>query len=318
MNFWNELKQPFFALAPMEDVTNAAFRAVVNKAARPDVFFTEFMSVDGFCHPAGRESALRRLKFSPTERPIVAQIWGKEPEKFSLTAKKIAQMGFDGIDINMGCPDKSVVKSGGGSALIENPELAVKTIQAVKKQAGNLPVSVKTRLGARSIDEWQSWLKCLLEQDIANLTIHLRSRKEMSKVPAHYELIDDVIKMRDEVAPRTLITINGDIEDRAAGLKLVAQHSGVNGVMIGRGIFHYPFCFEKSARKHARAEYIELLKYHLDAFDELTNNPRKYQPLKKFFKIYVRDFIGAKELREKLMQTKTTAEAREIIAQSKI
>jgi tRNA-dihydrouridine synthase len=311
MNFWNELKQPFFCLAPMEDVTNTIFRRVVVRAARPEVFFTEFMNVDGFCHPTGRQSVARRLQFFPTERPIVAQIWGSKPQNFSLTATELGNFGFAGVDINMGCPDKSVVKSGGGAALIKNPELAVEIIRAVKSAAGTGPISVKTRLGFSKIDEWQPWLISLLGQNLAALTIHLRTRKEMSKVPAHYELIPDIIKLRDAVAPKTILIINGDIKSIPQGQSLWGENRGINGFMIGRGIFANPFCFEKNPRPHSRSELIDLLKYHLELFDK--SGCQKYEPLKKFFKIYINGFSGAKELRNKLMATIDTTQLYNIL-----
>lgn len=211
----------------------------------------------------------------------------------------------------MGCPAKSAIKSG-GSALIRNPELAVASIQAAK--SAGLPVSAKTRLGYTHVDEWQDWLTTLLEQGIINLTIHLRTKKEMSKVPAHHELIDDIVALRDRVAPQTLLTINGDIRDRAHGLELIAAHPGVNGVMIGRGIFHDPYAFSDDTSSTAR-DRLALLNHHLDLFD--TWQPKTHRPydtLKRFFKIYIRDFDGAAHVRDQLMHTRSTAEARTILA----
>ena len=227
-------------------------------------------------------------------------------------AKDLKKMGFDGIDLNMGCPVKTATKHASGSALILNPELAGEMIKAAKK--GGLPVSVKTRLGYSKVDEWEEGLGFLLKQNIVALTVHARTKKEMSKVPAHHELIPEIKQLRDEIAPQTLLLINGDIETRTHGQALIDAHS-VDGVMIGRGIFHNPFAFEKNAREHTRAELIGLLNQHLDLYDtyhELTGRP--YDTLKRFFKIYVRDFDGAAETRDKLMHTKTTEEAREVLS----
>jgi tRNA-dihydrouridine synthase len=312
MNFWESLPQPFFALAPMEDVTDLVFRRVVARAGRPDVFFTEFMNVDGFCHDQGRESVARRLEFSPTEQPIVAQIWGSNPEKFSLTAAEIAHLGFAGVDINMGCPDKKVVKSGGGAALIASSELAANIIDAAK--SGGLPVSVKTRLGYSRVDEWRPWLTTLLEQNLANLTVHLRTKKEMSKVPAHHELIPGIVALRDQIAPATKLTFNGNIADRLQARSLQEKFPGVDGWMIGRGVFANPFCF--TDHQPSREDLFDLLNYHLDLFDK--NQPRKFDPLKRFFKIYVKDFPGAAELRARLFECKTTVEIRKILKDDKI
>ncbi|MFZ1301516.1 MAG: tRNA-dihydrouridine synthase [Candidatus Microsaccharimonas sp.] len=315
-NFWNELPKPFFILAPMEAVTDVVFRHVVAKAGAPDIFFTEFVNAASFCSPKGAHSTRGRLAFTEDEQPMVAQIWGKNPEHFREMAHGLKKLGYKGIDINMGCPAKDVVKTGGGSGLIRTPELAAEIIAATK-EAG-LPVSVKTRLGDVKIDEWRGWLTHILKQDVVNLTIHLRTRKEMSKVDAHYELISEIKALRDEIAPQTLLSINGDIRDRAHGLELVEKY-GVDGVMIGRGIFQNPFAFAKNeatpTEPKSSAQLLELLNYQLDLFDKYDKElePRKFDPLKRYFKIYVRDFPGASELRDKLMHSKSTAEVRELI-----
>lgn len=356
MNFWDNLPQPFFVLAPMEDVTNVVFRHVVARAARPDVFVSEFTNAASFCSEKGEHSTRGRMTFTPDEQPIVAQIWGKNPDNFREMARVLAERGFAGIDINMGCPDKKVVKSGGGSVLIENPELAVELIKAARcgwqnyqisfeealqpvttdearqrclicddrsnscrvprMESGNSviqppPISVKTRLGYLKVEEWKPWLTTLLEQNLANLTVHLRTKKEMSKVPAHYELIPEIVALRDAVAPATKLTINGDIRNRAHGLDLARQNPGINGLMIGRGVFANPFCFTDKENL-TQTELFNLLNYHLDLFDQYQ--PRKFDPLKRFFKVYIRDFPGASELRARLMETKSTAEAREVLS----
>lgn len=313
MNFWTELPRPFFILAPMEAVTDVVFRHVVDAAARPDIFFTEFTNASSYCSEKGIHSTRGRLAFTPDEHPMVAQIWGNKPDEFAHMAKGLAEMGYKGIDINMGCPDKSVVKGGSGSGLIRTPELAAELIASAKQ--GGLPVSVKTRLGYSSTDEWREWLTHILKQDVVNLTIHLRTRKEMSKVDAHYEMIPEIKALRDEIAPQTLLTINGDVRDRQHGLELVEKY-GVDGVMIGRGIFHNPFAFETEMREHSREELLGLLKLQLDLHDKYSAElgPRNFDPLKRFFKIYVREFEGAGELRDKLMHTKSTDEVRALIA----
>jgi tRNA-dihydrouridine synthase len=313
-NFWHNLPKPFFALAPMESVTDVVFRHVIAHAAKPDIFFTEFVNASSFCSPKGAHSTKGRLTFTLDEQPIVAQIWGKNPSEFEKMSIELAKMGFTGIDINMGCPDKAVVRTGSGSALIRTPELAAHLISSAKKSG--LPVSVKTRIGDYKPDEWHNWLKFILEQDIVNLTIHLRTRKEMSKVPAHYELIPEIIKLRDEIAPQTLITINGDVMDRQQGARL-AEKYGVDGIMIGRGVFTNPYAFEDTKKDHTKTELINLLKLQLDLHDKYSAEleARKFDPLKRFFKIYIRNFPGASELRDKLMHTKSTDEARELINQ---
>lgn len=310
-NFWSELPHPFFILAPMEDVTDIVFRHVVSEAARPDVFFTEFTNTESFCHPEGIHSVRGRLTFSEDEQPMVAHIWGDKPEQFRETSIQLAKMGFKGIDLNMGCPVANVAKKGKGSGLILRPDVAAEIIQATK--AGGLPVSVKTRLGYYEIDEWKDWLKHVFEQDIANLSIHLRTRKEMSKVDAHWELIEAIKNLRDEIAPNTLLTINGDIPDRKTGLEL-AEKYGIDGVMIGRGIFHNPFAFEKEPREHTCKELLDLLRLHLSLFNKYEKDEiRQFKSLRRFFKIYVRGIRGASELRHQLMNTQSIAEARALL-----
>ncbi|HEI7477050.1 TPA: tRNA dihydrouridine synthase [Staphylococcus aureus] len=310
-NFWSELPRPFFILAPMEDVTDIVFRHVVSEAARPDVFFTEFTNTESFCHPEGIHSVRGRLTFSEDEQPMVAHIWGDKPEQFRETSIQLAKMGFKGIDLNMGCPVANVAKKGKGSGLILRPDVAAEIIQATK--AGGLPVSVKTRLGYYEIDEWKDWLKHVFEQDIANLSIHLRTRKEMSKVDAHWELIEAIKNLRDEIAPNTLLTINGDIPDRKTGLAL-AEKYGIDGVMIGRGIFHNPFAFEKEPREHTSKELLDLLRLHLSLFNKYEKDEiRQFKSLRRFFKIYVRGIRGASELRHQLMNTQSIAEARALL-----
>lgn len=311
-NFWKDLPKPFFILAPMEAVTDVVFRHVVTEAARPDVFFTEFTNAASYCSPKGEHSTCGRLTFTEDEQPMVAQIWGNNPDHFAQMARGLATQGFAGIDINTGCPDKAVVKQGSGSGLIGNYELTEQLISAAKE--GGIPVSVKARLGIRQTDEYKEWLGFLLRQDIANLTIHLRTRKEMSKVPAHFELIPEIKKLRDEIAPQTLLTINGDIRDREHGMELIEQY-GVDGVMIGRGIFTNPFAFETEKREHSREELLGLLRLQLDLHDRYDRElePRRFEPLKRYFKIYVRDFPGAGELRDQLMHTTSTAEVRALL-----
>ncbi|MTH54846.1 tRNA-dihydrouridine synthase [Bacillus mangrovi] len=310
-NFWRDLPRPFFVLAPMEDVTDVVFRHVVSAAGRPDVFFTEFTNSDSYCHPDGIESVRGRLTFTEDEQPMVAHIWGDRPDYFRQMSIGMAEMGFKGIDINMGCPVPNVAQRGKGSGLILRPDTAAELIQAAK--AGGLPVSVKTRLGFKEIDEWKEWLAHILKQDIANLSIHLRTRDEMSQVDAHWELIPEIKALRDEIAPDTMLTINGDIPDRQKGLEL-AEKYGIDGVMIGRGIFKNPFAFEKEPREHTSEEYLDLLRLQLDLQDQYAETvPRSVTGLHRFFKIYVKGFPGAAELRSKLMNTKSTDEVRALL-----
>ena len=297
----------------MEDVTDVVFRHVVQAAGAPDVFFTEFTNSDSYCHPDGIQSVRGRLVFTEDEQPMVAHIWGDKPEFFRQMSIGMAEMGFQGIDINMGCPVPNVADRGKGSGLILRPEVAAELIAAAK--AGGLPVSVKTRLGFTEMSELEDWITHLLQQDIANLSVHLRTRKEMSKVDAHYEVIPQIMVLRDKIAPQTTITINGDIADRQAGLAL-AEKYGVDGIMIGRGIFKNPYAFEKEPQSHTPQELLGLLQLQLDLQDHYAELvPRSIVGLHRFFKIYVKGFPGASDLRVRLMNTKSTDEVRAILAE---
>lgn len=323
-SFWKKLPRPFFVLAPMEAVTDVVFRQVIRRAGAPNVFFTEFANATGWVH-AGDKAIRGRLIKTDDEHPLVAQIWGGEPGDMEAFAKHCADLGFDGIDINMGCPAKSAIKSG-GSALIRKPDVAIAAIAAAK--TAGLPVSVKTRLGYSSTDEWRDWVQVLLEQDITALTIHLRTKKEMSKVPAHHELIADIKQLRDEIAPETLLIINGDIRDRKHGMELYTRY-GIDGIMIGRGIFSDPFAFVARAesrsdtthekREQNKQELLNLLNVHLALFDQWQPElQRPFETLKRFFKVYIRDFDGASDLRAALMLTNSTDEVRELVRSSQL
>ena len=339
---WDELARPFLILAPMEGVTDVMFRQVIARAGRPDLFFTEFTNVSSYASEKGRANALERLKIAPSDPPIIAQVWGREPAHFAATCGALAELGFAGVDLNFGCPDKNVNKTGGGAAMIKTPELAVECFKNARA-ATRLPVSIKTRLGWSDVNEYAEWLPVLLAQHPAALSVHLRTRKEMSKVPAHYELIPEIVRLRREISPETRLIINGDIRDRAQAIELYEQFSEVDGFMIGRGVFQNPYCFTEHAP--TREELIELLKYHLDLFEEYTNEASRrllarsrrhgarfvvrsrcredsskphsytpsYEPMKHFFKIYVNNFPGAAEFRAKLMETHSVEEARAVL-----
>lgn len=312
MSIWQELPKPFLILAPMEGVTDLAFRQVIAKAGRPNLFYTEFTNVSSYASEKGRHNALERLTITNSDKPIIAQIWGKNPDHFSEIARDLESLGFCGIDLNFGCPDKHVNKAGGGAAMIKTPELAVECYRKVCA-ATKLPVSIKTRLGFSFVDEYKTWLPTLLAEHPAALTVHLRTRKEMSKVDAHYELIPEILKMRDEISPETKLIINGDIRDRVAALRLHAEYPEIDGFMIGRGIFTNPYCFTEHTG--TREELMELLTLHLDLYEkQMSLHGLPYEPLKHYYKIYINNFPGASDVRAKLMETHSVAEAREVLS----
>ena len=317
MNILQTLPKPFFVLAPMDDVTDTVFRRVIADCAPPDLFFTEFVNVDGLQSP-GRQHLMKKVLFTKGEKPIIAQLWGKNPENFYKTAQELVEMGFDGIDLNMGCPAKPVVTNGCGSALIENRPLAQAIIQATKDgAAGQVPVSVKTRLGFKKVD--LSWHEFLLQQDISMLTLHGRTQKEMSAVPAHWDLIGEVRALRDRIAPHTLYVGNGDVESREEGEALARQH-GLDGIMVGRGIFHDPFLFAEQSpwMQFSRQQRIDLFIKHVTLFEETWGeNGRPLPPLYKFCKVYINHFDGAKELREKLMSAQSVAQLQAMLQEAR-
>jgi len=273
-NFWQKLEKPIFCLAPMADVTDCAFRQIIAKYGKPDVFFTEFVSVDGLCS-GGQDKLLIDLKYGENEHPIVAQIFGSKPENFEKVARMLVKMGFDGIDINMGCPVKKVLNQRSCSALIKTPELAKEIILATKRGAGEIPVSVKTRIGFTNTDELNIWIPHILEAEPAALTVHLRTVKEMSKVPAHWEMMKRIVEIRNVMSPhrrpaekagKTLIIGNGDVTG-IDDAKRKCEETGCDGVMLGRAIFGNPWLFANLARaKH----------------DCQIEHPASYSPKNKF------------------------------------
>jgi len=330
-HFWHRLPQPFFALAPMADVTDVAFRSIIAKYSKtgeqcggPDIFWTEFVSADGLMS-AGREVLQNDLRYSEKERPIVAQLFGSNPETMEGAARLCTELGFDGIDINMGCPDRSIEKQGAGAAMIKNPEQAKEIIQSAQRGGGGLPVSVKTRLGYNT-DELEEWLPVLLETGVSAVTIHARTRKEMSKVPARFERIKRAVEIRDALNSNVLIIANGDVTDVADAQKK-AEETGCDGVMLGRAIFGNPWLFRnvdafRNSPEQAKRfegyipsvkEKLTVMTEHTELFEKLLGDVKNFAIMKKHYKAYVEGFDGAKELRMRLMEAENSKEVRGII-----
>jgi len=329
MSFWNKLPKPFFAMAPMKDVTDVAFRALVCKRGKPDIFWTEFVSADGLYHtreiakmPDEINPLMRDLQCTEEQRPIVAQIFSSKPEMISYATKLVAELGFDGVDINMGCPDRTIEKQGAGAALVKNPELAQKLIRAAK-EAGTLPVSVKTRVGynKESLDEW---LAALLEAGPAAITLHLRTRKELSLVRADWDLMKKAVEIRNKLAPGVLLIGNGDVQDLDDARAKVAA-SGCEGAMLGKAMFGNPWLFEGidglrksiigaglTKSEHGLDEKLAALVELAHGFEQLSP-PKNFAILKKHIKAFVTGFAGAAELRARLMQAKNASEIEQIV-----
>lgn len=307
-NFWKKLHKPILCLAPMADVTDCAFRKIIAKYGKPDIFWTEFVSADGLAHPVAREKLLIDLRFSKSEHPIIAQIFGANADNIFKASALCKKLGFDGIDINMGCPDRSVERQGAGACMIKNPKLAREIIRAAKEGSGGLPISVKTRIGYNK-NEIDTWLRELLSEDLAAITVHLRTRKEMSDVPAHWELMKDIVRLRDEINKETLILGNGDALD-LKDAKQKVRETGCDGVMLGRAIFGNPWLF--SGYIPTLKEKLEVMVEHTKLFEKLLGGHKNFAIMKKHYKAYVNGFDGAKELRMKLMEAENAAEIEKI------
>jgi tRNA-dihydrouridine synthase len=316
-NFWKTLPKPIFALAPMEDVTDTSFREVVAGLSDPQylhLLFTEFTSVDGMNHPKGKIRVSERLLVSRSEKnllkqkniKLVAQIWGNKPELFHKIAREItAEYEFDGLDINMGCPVKNVVKNGCCSALINQPELAKEIILATK-EATHLPVSVKTRTGVKS-HETEVWISHLMETKPAAIILHGRTQKQQSDGLADWEEIAKGVRIRDQIDPEVLFLGNGDVQSVSQGIALTSQY-GLDGVMIGRGIFHDPWFFNPEHQPPSKSERLSQLILHTQLFEQNWGGKKNLNLLKRFYKIYTNDFPGAAKLRTDLMEATTFAE----------
>ncbi len=315
---WQTLKKPFFVLAPMEDVTDAAFRALIARHGKPDVFFTEFTSADGllYADDAGQRKLRKKLLYSDSEHPIIAQLFTSDPARMEHAAHIVRDMGFDGIDINMGCPDRAIGKSRSGAALIKDTARARSLISAAKKSG--LPVSVKTRVGYAR-DELDTWLSELLAEEPAAITIHARTRNELSDVPARWEFVAKAVAIRNAIQnPRgdtsrmTKILGNGDVRD-ISDARAKADATGCDGVMLGRAIYGNPWLFADRVHPPAPQERVSALIEHLMLFDQLLSETTSYAVMKKHFKAYISGWDGARELRVGLMNTDTSAEARRVL-----
>jgi nifR3 family TIM-barrel protein len=313
--FWGKLKisgKPITALAPMANVTDAAFRRIIAKYGKPDVMYTEFVSCEGLLSE-GKKMLLNDLIFSEKERPIVAQVFGAKPKQFYECAKLVKKLGFDGIDINMGCPDKAVVKQGAGAALMKNPKLAREIIEETKRGAGKMPVSVKTRIGGVK-NEHKTWLPDLLKAEPAAIIIHARTRKEMSLVPADWKAVKEAVKIKNKLKSKTLILGNGDVASLKDAYKR-AEETKADGIMVGRGIFGNPWFFNPKidCGKITPKMKIKVLLEHAVLFEKIFGRVKNFDIMKKHFKAYINGFPGAKELRIKAMEAQNAKQLRKIL-----
>jgi len=309
MNIYEKLKKPIISLSPMEDVTDTVFRQIVLSLGRPDLFYTEFVNVQGL-NGKGRERVIHRLKYVGEEKPIIAQLWGADSKSFYEASKLISSMGFDGIDINMGCSVKNVVKSNAGSGLINVERKIVEDIiQGTKDGSKGLPVSVKTRLGWESVD--LQWIGFLLEQSLDVLTIHMRTARGIGAIKADWSYMNEIVKLRDGIAPNTLIFGNGDVHSLKEANGLVESY-GIDGVMIGRESISNPWVF--TGRENiSNEERLKVFKKHMLLYDQVWGNEKDFHGLKKFFRAYINGYEGATELRSLRMQSDSVDQVLEIL-----
>ncbi|KND50814.1 MAG: tRNA-dihydrouridine synthase B [Parcubacteria bacterium C7867-007] len=324
-SFWSKLPKPFFALAPMADVTDPAYRRLIAEYGAPHVTWTEFVSADGLYHTRekkgmkdGENPLVRDLQYSEAERPIVAQIFGSIPETIEYASELVATLGFDGVDINMGCPDRSIEKQGAGAGMIKTPELVAPIVEAARRGAargkeGGIPVSLKTRIGYHQ-ETMDTWLPVVLAAKPDALTVHLRTRKEMSKVDAHWELMARAVALRDAHSPNTIILGNGDVND-LNDARTKAEASGADGIMLGRAIFGTPWLFTDRVEV-TPAERIEALRTLAQYFSELRPT-KSFHLLKKHIKSFITGWDGAAQLRGALMNASTLEELESILAAAK-
>jgi nifR3 family TIM-barrel protein len=316
-NFWASLPKPFFVLAPLADVTDPAFRKLIAKYSKPGgphVMYTEFVSADGLAlaPEEGRKKLMRDLEFSESERPIVAQFFTATPKHMEMAAALAQELGFDGVDINMGCPADTIVWQGAGSNLIKNPPLALELIAAARQGAPSLPVSVKTRLGYNQ-DEVESWVPALLSAQPVALTLHARTKKEMSKVPAHWDRIKRAVEIRNELGSEALVVGNGDLKD-IEDAKEKIKESEADGAMLGRAIFGRPWLFSHAQDSQNVEMRLKIAVEHTKLFEQMLGDIKSFAIMKKHFKAYVEGFAGAKELRMELMETKSAAEVEQVVS----
>ena len=327
--FWGRLEKPIMCMAPMADVTDAPFRQMFAKHGLPDITWTEFVSADGlFLRPiipgvgdqpqneferialghgvSTDHPLLKDLIYTEAERPIVAQFFSKDPERMERAARLTVALGYDGFDINMGCPAKVICNQGAGSAMIKDPEGAQELIQAAIRGAEyngkKIPVSVKTRIGFNK-NEIDTWLPALLAANPVAVILHARTRKDMSKVPAKWAIIKHAVQMRDDINPDILILGNGDVDSLEEADDRVAE-TGCDGIMIGRGIFGNPWFFNRTIKKDklSEKEILGTMLEHTKLFDEILADTKSFSIMKKHFKSYIAGLPDIKSLRTELME----------------
>lgn len=317
MGFWDTLPEDFVIMAPMADVTDCAFREIIAKYSRhgqegggPDVFYTEFVASDGLANDIGRPKLMHNFKYTDNERPIVAQIFSCKPENIENAARICRELGFDGIDLNMGCPERNICKQGAGCGMIRTPELLPSVIAAAKRGAGNIPVAVKTRAGWTQ-NEIETWIPAILDCDVAALILHGRTRKVMSTIPANWDWIERAGEIVHESGKPTKFIGNGDLQS-VAQTKEYCKKYKTDGGMIARAIFGNPWLFDTNKTEVSVIEKLQVMLEHTEIFIRELSDHKNFAVMKKHYKAYVAGFDGAKDLRVQLMESQSFDEIKEI------
>lgn len=318
---WNNLKGPIICLAPMAGYTDSAYRQLVKEIAPEVICFTEFTNVKGLKY--GSRRTLAQVGYNPdVERPIVAQIFGKEPETFAEAARILEEMGVDAIDINMGCPAKKVVSSDHGSALLDNPDLAARIVEATVK-ATSLPVSTKTRLGTKQVDTKFiiDYAKLMESAGSQLITIHGRTAKQMYTGKADF---DPIYEVKKHVS--VPVIGNGDIKSIADAKEKLGN---LDGIMIGRGTMGNPWLmaeiwdafhgdtnspdYTPYTAPRTFSEKLPWTLKHMELSVQTKGEQRGVMEMRKYLAASVKDFFGASEYRQKLVRIETFDEAKKLL-----
>lgn len=328
MNFVDYLhSQKIVALSPLDGITDEAFRLTQCQIAKPDIIFTEFVSAEGLAHNAVK--LFDNLLYSSVERPIVGQLFGKDPDSFYIAAVILCALGFDGIDINLGCPAKTVTQHGSGAALIDKPELVSQIIKSVQRAISDwssnkitlkdlklkekvyqvidrnlkyskfkgkiVPtLSVKTRLGITS-DVSSTWIPFLLSHHLDFMTLHGRTLKQGYSGQADWDAIAAAAKLAHQ--SQTIFFGNGDVQSRSQALAYCQKYQ-VDGVLIGRAAMGNPWAFNDQNPEFKKKYQAMLL--HAKNFTKIFPT-RRFDPLRRHFLLYVSGHPQAKALRQKII-----------------
>ena len=308
-DFWKQLKKPIIGLAPMDGVTDYPARQIQIEVARPDILFTEFVCVEFLS--ARPEKLKRRIYFGENERPLVAQIFGHTPSAFAGIVEKIAASGFDGLEINMGCPSRNVTKSGGGGALIGNFKLAGEiiraTIAAIESTKKNIPLSVKTRI-RESQTATREWFSFLAGFPFSAITIHGRILKQCLSGPVDWPAIEDAAEI---VKSKGILYLgNGGITSLTEAKEKCVAHK-LDGILIGKAAVGNPWIFKENYKPDIK-EILDTVVRHGELAQEFYGE-RNFSAVFKHFNGYVRGFDGCKQLRMELLKSKNIDEVKKII-----